>query len=132
MKPPISTLSPVSTRKRVEMFPSVAGLGVGIGVGVAVDVGIGVGVGVGVGVGSGAQYLPPVFTYPVASPSPPQMIIWLSVKTAVWFPLSVGALTVLVAAQVSVSGLYLPPVFKLLLPSYPPHTTISFPLQTAV
>ena len=57
MKPAISTLSLVPTCSRVEMFPSVAGLGVGVGVGVgvavAVAVGVGVGVGLGVGVGVG-------------------------------------------------------------------------------
>ena len=36
------------------------------------------------------------------------------------------------AVQESVLGLYLPPVFKLPLPSYPPHTTISLPVHTAV
>ena len=39
---------------------------------------------------------------------------------------------VLVAVQLSVLGLYLPPVFKSLLPSYPPQTIISLPVQTAV
>src|SRR5207302_9395127 len=38
----------------------------------------------------------------------------------------------LVAAQVSVLGLYLPPVLKVLLPLDPPHTIISLPLHTAV
>ena len=37
-----------------------------------------------------------------------------------------------VAAQVSVLGLYLPPVLKVLLPLDPPHTIISLPLHTAV
>jgi hypothetical protein len=39
---------------------------------------------------------------------------------------------VLVAVQLSVLGLYLPPVFKSLLPSYPPQTIISLSVQTAV
>src|SRR6266478_873456 len=51
MKPPINTLSPVSTRKRVEMFPRIAGEALGVGVAVAVTVGVGVGVGVEVGPG---------------------------------------------------------------------------------
>ena len=38
----------------------------------------------------------------------------------------------LVAVQLSVLGLYLPPVFKGLLPSTPPQTIISLPVQTAV
>jgi len=43
-----------------------------------------------------------------------------------------GALVVLVAVQLSVLGSYLPPVFKLLVPLYPPQTIISVPVQTAV
>jgi hypothetical protein len=43
-----------------------------------------------------------------------------------------GALAVVVASQLSVSGLYLPPVFKEMKPSNPPHTIISLPVQTAV
>ena len=39
----------------------------------------------------------------------------------------------LVAVQLSVLGLYLPPVFKELRPSlHPPQTIISLPVQTAV
>src|ERR1700730_11519620 len=51
MKPPIRTLSPVSTRKRVEMFPKVLGVTVGVGAAVGVGVATGVGVGVASGVG---------------------------------------------------------------------------------
>lgn len=52
MKPPIKTLSPVSTRSRVEILPNRLGdeLGVGVGVGVGVVGGVGVGVGVGAAV----------------------------------------------------------------------------------
>ena len=39
---------------------------------------------------------------------------------------------VLVDAQLSVLGLYLPPVFKINWLSCPPHTIISLPVQTAV
>ena len=39
---------------------------------------------------------------------------------------------VLVGVQLSVLGLYLPPVFKGLLLDLPPHTIISLPVQTAV
>src|SRR5664279_4508771 len=53
MKPAIITLAPVPTCSRVDMFPSVAGLGVGVGDGVGVAVAVGVGVGVGVGVAGG-------------------------------------------------------------------------------
>jgi hypothetical protein len=44
----------------------------------------------------------------------------------------VGALAVLVAVQLFVPGLYLPPVFTLFVPSYPPQTIISLLVQTAV
>src|SRR5437762_9297716 len=53
MKPAIITRSLVPTCSRVEMFPSVAGLGVGVGVGVGVSVGVAIGLGVGVGVDVG-------------------------------------------------------------------------------
>ena len=39
---------------------------------------------------------------------------------------------VLVAVQLSVPGLYRPPVFVPLEPSVPPQTIISLPVQTAV
>jgi hypothetical protein len=39
---------------------------------------------------------------------------------------------VLVDVQLSVLGLYLPPLFKLLMPSFPPQTIISLPVHTAV
>jgi hypothetical protein len=79
-------------------------------------------------------YLPPVFLKngePKASP--PQTIISLFVHTAVCTARASGALVVLVAIQVSVLGLYFPPVFKKLklLPS-PPQTIISLPVHTAV
>jgi hypothetical protein len=47
---------------------------------------------------------------------------------------AVGALVVLVAVQLSVLGLYLPPVLKKMLPgkSPPLHTIISLPDQIAV
>ena len=38
----------------------------------------------------------------------------------------------LVAVQLSVVGLYLPPVFKGVVGSVPPQTIISLPVQTAV
>jgi hypothetical protein len=101
-------------------------LGLAVGVGRAVDVGVAVGValgvavgvavtvpvavGVGVGVASDcAQYLPPVFKKPPAL-IPPQTIISLPAHTAVCPARASGALVVLVAVQVSVLGLYLPPV----------------------
>jgi hypothetical protein len=44
----------------------------------------------------------------------------------------VGALVVLVAVQLSVLGLYLPPVFKRPETPAPPQTIISLPVHTAV
>jgi hypothetical protein len=44
--------------------------------------------------------------------APPQTIISLPVQTAVCKDRLSGALVVLVAIQLSVVGLYLPPVFK--------------------
>ena len=44
-----------------------------------------------------------------------------------------GALVVLVAVQLSVLGLYLPPVLRTkLIPSCPPQTIISLPVHTAL
>src|SRR6266481_352503 len=64
---------------------------------------------------------------------PPHMIITLPVHTAVWNSRAAGALVRLVAVQLSVLGLYLPPVFKKTKPwPNPPQTIISLPVQTAV
>src|ERR1700694_543286 len=54
MKPPMPTLLPVSTRKRVEMSNAWDGEDVGVGVGVGVTPGVGCGVTPGVGVGVAA------------------------------------------------------------------------------
>src|SRR5947207_10849253 len=91
MRPPIRTLSPVSTLRRVEVL-----------------------VRVGVGAPACAQYLPPVFEMwnPPVMVAPPQTIISLSVHTAVCPNRVEGALVGLVDLQLSVLGLYLPPVFK--------------------
>ena len=57
---------------------------------------------------------------------PPQAIISLPVQTAVCDARASGALVVLVAVQLSVLGLYLPPVFKESpFWSTPPQTIIS-------
>lgn len=78
-------------------------------------------------------YLPPVLKEPRTPPAvPPHTIISLPVQIAVCQMRAEGALTVLTAVQLPVLGLYLPPVFKALLPSDPPHTIISLPVQTAV
>ena len=91
------------------------GLGVEVGVAVGVAVGVGVAVAVGVGVGVGpsgaAQYLPPVLKT-VTLLYPPQPIISPPVQTAVCQKRAVGAPLVLVAVQLSVPGMYLPPVFN--------------------
>ena len=110
------------------------GVGVRVAVGVAVLVAAGLAVAVAVGVGVGpdcAQYLPPVFKYMGPLPIPPQTIISPPVDTAVWRYRAAGALITLVATQLSVPRLYLPPVFKS--PGLvPPQTIISVPLQSAV
>ena len=93
------------------------GVTVGSGVPVAVAVGVavaaGVTVGVGVEFGTAAQYLPPVLKSVMLS-APPQTIISLPVQTDSdpGTYRGVGALVVLVADQLSVVGLYLPPVLK--------------------
>src|SRR5437773_2430342 len=55
MNPPMRTLSPVSTRRRVEIFPRMLadGVPVGVALGVVVAEGVAVGLGVVVGVGEG-------------------------------------------------------------------------------
>ena len=65
----------------------------------------------GVGPGIVAQYLPPVLNTLTSLP-PPQTIIWLPVHTAVWLFRASGVPTVLIAVQLSLLGLYLPPVFR--------------------
>jgi hypothetical protein len=91
-------------------------VGVTVGVGVGVDVGVGVTVDVGLGVGVGpgcAQYFPPVLKS-VELSAPPQTIISLPIQTDSdpGTNRGEGALVVLVATQLSVLGLYLPPVLK--------------------
>ena len=93
------------------------------------------GVGVGVGLGGGpdcAQYLPPVLVTKLrlASNPPHTIIISLPVHTAVSPDLADGAYTVLVAVQLSMLGLYLPPVFKSPMSPAPPQTIILLPVQT--
>ena len=68
MKPPIRTLSPVSTRRRVEIFPKtpVAGVTVDVAVGVAAAVAVGVTVAVAVGVAEGTTVAVGVGIAPVA------------------------------------------------------------------
>src|SRR6266403_668769 len=63
---------------------------------------------------------------------PPHMIITLPVHTAVWDSRAAGALVALVAVQLSVLGLYLPPLFKKPPELSPPQTIISLPVHTAV
>src|SRR5438270_12333901 len=80
-------------------------------------------------------YLPPVFKASETKIEwiPPQTIISLPVHTAVCPRRIEGALVVLVAVQLSVLGLYLPPVFKSPVGKvYPPQTIISLPVHTAV
>src|SRR5258708_6043443 len=61
------------------------------------------------------------------------MIISVPVHTATWYSRGVGRLAPTdVGAQVSVDGLYRPPVLRKLVPSSPPQTIISVPVQTVV
>src|SRR5437764_5134421 len=53
INPPIMTLSPTSTRRRVEMFNACAGVVVGVAVGLAVGVAVAVGLAVAVAVAVG-------------------------------------------------------------------------------
>ena len=88
MNPPIITLSFVCTKARVETLPRRTGT-----------------------MGGSAQYLPPVLNAREPVP-PPQTIISLSIHTAVCECRPLGAWVVLVVVQLSVLGLYLPPVLK--------------------
>ncbi|PYI59041.1 MAG: hypothetical protein DMC60_11380 [Verrucomicrobia bacterium] len=80
------------------------------------------------------MYLPPVFKRPPNCPAfPPQTIISLPVQTALCWNRPAGALLVLVAVQLSLLGLYLPPLFKPMGPlPTPPQTITSLPVHTAV
>ena len=52
---------------------------------------------------------------------------------AVWDSRTVGASVVLIVVQVSVAGVYRPPVLvDVVLATFPPHTIISLPVHTAV
>src|SRR5439155_9581672 len=104
---------------------------VAVGVAVAVAVGVGEDVGVGVGLGEAAQYLPPVFKVLRFESRPAQTIISLPVQTAGSALRAEGALVVLVAVQLSVLGLYLPPVLKNVGKASPPQTIISLPVEPA-
>ncbi len=79
-------------------------------------------------------YLPPVLKSTIGQQkTPPQTTISPPLHTAAWESRGVGALFRLVAAQLSSTGLYLPPVFvSLNVSSTPPQTIISLPLHTAV
>ena len=80
-----------------------------------------------------AQYLAPVFEEFLLLPTdPPQTTISLPVQTAVCECRAAGALLMAVAVQLSVSGVYLPPVSKSSKPVVPPQTIISLLVQTVV
>src|SRR6185369_14860306 len=86
---------------------------------------------VGVHVSVAGSYRPPVPVWPGEAPSyPPHTIIRFPVQTAVWSWRAAGALALAVGVQVSVAGLYRPPVFKTVAVD-PPHTIIRLPVQTA-
>ena len=75
-------------------------------------------------------YFPPVFT-PSAAYSAPDDHFTAGPYGCVEYR-AVGALVVLVAVQLFVMGLYLPPVFNGLSLSDPPQTIIWLPVHTAV
>ena len=78
-------------------------------------------------------YFPPVLKCWLVSMSlPPHTTISVPVQTDVCAIRPAGALLVVVAIQLFVTGLYLPPVLKTLLSLDPPQTIISLPVQTAV
>src|SRR5207248_1640186 len=86
-----------------------------------------------VGLGAAAQYLPPVFKM-LGQPRPlhpPQTIIWPPVHTADAPVRALGAFVVLVGVQLSLSGLYLPPVLKERKPLSPPQMIMWLPVHTA-
>ena len=98
-------------------------VGVALGLGLELPIGVAVGVGVGVGVVNGVG--PGII--------PPHTIISMPVHTAVCCDRAAGAFSVLVLAQLSVLGLYLPPVLKSpVFKKRPPQMIISLPVQTAV
>jgi hypothetical protein len=116
----------------VELGTELSKLSVGRDIVIGAGFGVGVGDGVGVVVKGSPQYLPPVSKVLIPS-YPPQTIISVPVQVAVCTSRPIGALLVLIAVQLSVPGLYLPPVLKVLpLFPTPPHTIISVPVQTAV
>jgi hypothetical protein len=63
---------------------------------------------------------------------PPHTIISLPLQIAVWRPVAAGTFVRVVAVQVLVLALYLPPVLTAPLSLYPPQTIIWLPVQTAV
>lgn len=99
---------------------------------VAVGVGVDVAVAVGVGVGNCAQYLPPEFKKIPLLSIPPHTIISLPLQMAVCKIRAAGALLVVVAVQLFVSGLNVPPVLKSAPLLRPAHTIMSPPVQAAV
>ena len=117
-----------------ETVPVAVGVDVGVDVpvGVAVTVEVGVTVGVGVGEPDGAQYLPPVLSL-IGSPGvPPQIIISLPVHAAVCHDRAEGASVIVVGVQLSLSGVYRPPVLSSSGVVTPPQIIISLPVHTTV
>ena len=78
----------------------------------AVGVAVAVGVGVGVGAPDCAQYLPPVLTVTGTVAIHPRRSFHCRSRLPCDSLGAAGALVVLVAVQLSVPGLYLPPVFE--------------------
>ena len=87
--------------------------------------------GAGRGPTIGASIVSPAVVLGKTTDKSTQTIISLPVQIAVWSARPLGALMILVAVQLSMVGLYLPPVFKFV-PSYTPQTIISLPVHTAL
>jgi hypothetical protein len=108
--------------------PLIDGVGDGVGLAVAVVSRVGV----GFDEANCAQHLSAVLTSFEKKPIPPHTIISLPVQIAVFLPRASGAFVRVVAAQLSLLGLYLPPVLTAPLSLYPPQTIIWLPVHTAV
>jgi len=79
------------------------------------------------------SYTPPVLRPLMSSGVPPHTIHLLiaAIHCALDSNLAEGAFVVVIAVQESVTGSYLPPVLRPVVPSdVPPHTSISVPVQT--
>ncbi len=79
------------------------------------------------------SYRPPVLSAPIdPAPWPPQTIMRVPVQIAVCPARAMGTPALVMRAQVSVIGLYRPPVYSTVAAPSPPQTIMREPVQTAV